>query len=113
MKLIHEAAKRDQAIYSLVDGFTIKTREEATKAVNKLLYDTAMEKNVSLYTLCFHSVPEYGTPEIQQKDGITTMSQGITLKPIEFDFEHDGGYWRNKYYELKKKIQETINEKVE
>jgi hypothetical protein len=34
----------------------------------------------------------------------------ITLKPIQFDFEHDGGYWRNKYYELKKKIQEIINE---
>lgn len=119
MKLIREAAKRDQAIFDLIDGIRLKTREEATKAVNKLLYDTAMEQNVSLYTLCFHSIPEYGIPEINYEDYKklgddgdlrTIITQTIKLKPIEFDFEHDGGYWKNKYYELKKQIQEIINE---
>ena len=109
MKLVKEAVKKDQAIDDLVFNMLFDDRETAIKAVNKLLFDTAEKQNVSLYTLCFHTIPDIKY-DWNMENNKTTAT--ITLKPTPFDFEHDGGYWRNKYYELKKKIQEIINEPI-
>ena len=75
--------------------------KQLIKSINKCLYETAEKMGVSLYHLCFHTVPEY------EYEGIITS---IKLAPVEFDLIHDGGYWKQKYYELKDKMQETIDE---
>lgn len=109
MKLIKEAVKKDQAIDELVFKQLFDTRDLAVKAVNKLLFDTSEKQNVSLYTLCYNTIPDIKY-DWDMENNKTTAT--ITLNPMPFDFEHDGGYWKNKYYELKKQIQELINEPI-
>lgn len=102
-----EACKRDQAIDELVQYQVCKDKEIAVKLTNKLLYEAAEKQGVSLYTVCFNFVPDIKREWNMEKN---TIDYEATLKPLQFDFEHDGGYWKNKYYELKKQIQELINE---
>ena len=109
MKLIKEAVKKDQAIDELVFKQLFDARDLAVEATNKLLFDTAEKQKVSLYTLCLYTIPDIKY-DWDMENNKTTAT--ITLKPIQFDFEHDGGYWKNKYYELKKQIQELINEPI-
>lgn len=118
--MLDEALKRDMAIESLVnDSFAYETKKQANAAVNKLVYDTAEKKGISVYDICFRTIPEWGTPEIDVKDHKDILRQDVnftqTLKlvPIMFDFEHDGGYWKKKYYALKAKMQEIIDQKEE
>lgn len=108
IKLIKEAIKKEKAIDELVLNNVCEEREAAVKAVNKLLFDIAEKQNVSLYTLCFNTIPNYKREWNMEKNMI---EWAITIDPIPFDFEHDGGYWKNKYYELKKQIQEIIDAK--
>ena len=103
-----EAVKRDRAIDELVFNQIFDDKDTAVKAVNQCLIKAAEEQNVSLYTLCFHFVPDV---EYEFDRSSNAVNFKVTLKPINFDFEHDGGYWKRKYYELKKQIQELINEK--
>lgn len=109
MKLIREAVKKDQAIDELVYKMGFDSRDLAVKAVNQCLIENAERSNTSLYTLCFNTVPDIKY-DWDMENNKTTAT--ITLKPIQFDFEHDVGYWKNKYYELKKQIQELINEPI-
>jgi len=106
IKLINEAVKKEKAIDELVLNNVCEEREAAVRAVNKLLFDIAEKQNVSLYTLCFNTIPNYKREWNMDKN---TIEWTITIDPIPFDFEHDGGYWKNMYYELKNKIQEIIN----
>lgn len=112
MKLINEAVKKDQAIDKLVFEQLFDTKDLAVKAVNKLLFDTAEKQNVSLYTLCYNTIPDITRDWNMSDPKLPRIECNVTLKPMPFDFEHDGGYWKNKYYELKKQIQEIINEPI-
>jgi len=119
-KLLDESVKKYDAIKRLVyENFAYETVDQATKAVNELLYKTAKEKNISLYDLCFRTIPEYGTPEIEFKNenGLIkqdiVINQEVRLIPVEFDLTHDGGYWKGKYFALKAKIRELIENKDE
>lgn len=40
---------------------------------------------------------------------IYTISSEIRLVPIEFEFEQGPGYWKGKYFRLKQKLQELID----
>ena len=116
-KLLDEALKKDNAINDLMyKHMAFETKELATKAVNKLLYETAENMCMSLYDLCFHTVPEWGAPEIGTKEyeemmEKMTFRQTLKLVPVEFDLTHDGGYWKEKYFALKEKMQELIDSK--
>lgn len=102
IKLLQEEAKKKLAIDYMMGDIIEGEREQLVKAINKCLYDNAEKLGVSIYELCFRTVPEF------ECDG---LKETITLAPVEFDLVHDGGYWKNKYYELRKKIQEVIDEK--
>lgn len=97
-KLLDEALKRTHAMENLTTEMWADTREQIVKATNKLVYETADKKGMSIYDLCFRTIPDF--------DG-----ENITLVPLKFDFTHDGGYWKKKYFNLKKKMQEVIDNK--
>ena len=99
-KLLEEAVKRSQAMEKVIHEMEFDSRENITRAVNKLVYQVAEQKGISIYDVCLHTVPDF--------DGVD-----IKLIPIEFDFKHDGGYWKEKYFKLKKKMQEVIDSKEE
>ena len=119
-KMLNEALKKDRAIDSLIyDHMAYETKKQATAAVNKLVYETAEKMGISVYDLCFHTIPEWRTPEIDVKDYKDFMKQELSftqtlkLAPVEFDLTHDGGYWKKKYFALKAKMQELIDSKEE
>lgn len=116
-KLLDELLKKDNAIIELINKhMAFGTKELSIKAVNKLLYDTAEKMGISLYDLCFRTTTELGVPEIGTKEYEEMMEkmafrQTLKLVPVEFDLTHDGGYWKEKYFALKSKMQEVIDGK--
>ena len=117
LKLLEESIKKDRAINCLMEQMLYDSKEQAIKAVNKLLIEEAEKTGMSLYDLCFHTVPEntYSKPII--KGPLDSQSfefkQEVRLVPVVFDLIHDGGYWRGKYFELKKELQDIINKPIE
>lgn len=120
-KLLNEALNKKEAIRSLVDNFLFESEKQAIEAVNELLIKTAKETGMSLYDLCFRTIPVI-TPhttvstdykEFMKVQDTFEIEQGVRLEPVEFDFTHDGGYWKNKYFALKKEMRELIDKKEE
>ena len=117
-KVLDEALKKDRAIEELLYNGLYETKKQATAAVNKLVYETAEKMGISVYDLCFRTIPEWGAPEFDAKDYESmkhdfSFTQTLKLAPVEFDFEHDGGYWKKKYFALKAKMQGVIDSKDE
>lgn len=118
-KVLDEALKKDRAIEELLYNGLYESKKQATAAVNKLVYETAEKMGISVYDLCFRTIPEWGTPECDVKDYKDPMkqefsfTQTLKLAPVEFDLEHDGGYWKKKYFALKAKMQGVIDSKDE
>lgn len=94
-------------------------RGATNRELNKLLYDTAEKEGISLYDLCFHTVPkvEQAYPQIKFNREDYTQSfeinYTIKLEPVDFEFEKGPGYWKNKYYRLKEAMQKLIDSKTE
>ena len=115
VRILDEVAQRNRAIDDVFERGMFETREAAKDAVNDMLYETAQKTGMSLYDLCFRTVPQVsyrysGTNKTSDSTEATIQSQ-ITLIPVEFDLTHDGGYWKRKYYDLKRKMQDLINSK--
>ena len=115
MKILDELSNKHKAINRVMEELMESDMEQTTKAINKALYDMAEQRHLSLYDLCFHTVPEVSEPKWD--DATNTYSKTISIVPVEFDLEHDGGYWKKKYFQLKEKmqgipesIQKVINE---
>jgi hypothetical protein len=89
-----------------------KYREKVTSDVNKLIYEMAEKKKCSIYDICFHFMPveDNVITERDPKNGYTISSK-IKLVPIEFEFEQGPGYWKGKYFRLKQKLQELVDNK--
>lgn len=120
-KLLNEALNKTKAIRSLVDNFLFESEKQAIEAVNELLIKTAKETGMSLYDLCFRTIPVI-TPqatvstdykEFMKVQDTFGIEQEVRLEPVEFDLTHDGGYWKNKYFALKKEMRELIDKKEE
>lgn len=99
----------------IVNGYD-KSREKVTSDVNKAIYEMAEKRKCSIYDICFHFMPvesEFRT-DIDNKNPLNqryTISSEIKLVPIEFEFEQGPGYWKGKYFRLKQKLQELIDNK--
>ena len=123
-KLSYENSKRllglschmQSSINDLIMNGYDKSREKVTSDVNKAIYEMAEKRKCSIYDICFHFMPvesEFRT-DIDNKDPLNqryTISSEIKLVPIEFEFEQGPGYWKGKYYRLKEKLQELIDNK--
>ena len=123
-KLSYENSKRllgischmQSSINDLIMNGYDKSREKVISDVNKAIYEMAEKQKCSIYDICFHFAPvesEVRT-EYDNKDPLNqryTMSSKIQLVPIEFEFEQGPGYWKGKYFRLKQKLQELIDNK--
>lgn len=107
-KVLKEYSKRVETLNKLAIELFENDIEQTRKDVNKLLFETAERLNISLYDLCFHTVPVID--EVEWSDELKACKKTISLAPIEFDLTHDGGYWKQKYYDLKKKVQKLVDE---
>lgn len=115
-KIIARTVETSRKIDDIVHHQICKTRDEATRRVNKLVYEMAEEQGISVYDICFRTMPDYefvnkfepGT----DKDVMRCIGEmRVVLRPLEFDFEKNGSYWKKKYFRLKEKMQELINNK--
>lgn len=112
VKMSDEILKRDCATNIIANTLFGGLKDEAIDTINELLYKTAKERGCSLYDLCFKTVPQVGDAQIEETpDGKTRFVTKVKLTPIKFDFTHDGDYWRKKYFNLKARMQELINQK--
>lgn len=123
-KLSYENSKRllglschmHSAINDLIMNGYDKSREKVTSDVNKAIFEMAEKRKCSIYDICFHFMPvesEFRT-DIDNKNPLNqryTISSEIKLVPIEFEFEQGPGYWKGKYFRLKEKLQELIDNK--
>lgn len=115
-RLLSLSCRMQSAIDDLIRNGYDKSREKVTSDVNKAIYEMAEKRKCSIYDICFHFVPvesEFRT-EYDNKDPLNqrcTMTSKIQLVPIEFEFEQGPGYWKGKYFRLKEKLQELIDNK--
>lgn len=115
-KILARDVETSRKIDDIVHNQICKTRDEATRRVNKLVYEMAEERGMSVYDICFSTMPDYEyvnhfdpsrDKEVMRCIGETR----VVLRPLEFDFEKNGSYWKKKYFRLKEKMQELIDNK--
>ena len=115
-RLLGLSCKMRSSIEKLIYEGYDKSREKVTSDVNKAIYEMAEKRKCSIYDICFHFMPvesEFRT-DIDNKNPLNqryTISSEIKLVPIEFEFEQGPGYWKGKYYRMKEKLQELIDNK--
>lgn len=105
----HEALLKDVSVaqQNAMDEFFAEQR----KHLNKEVYDFAERNGMTLWDVCMNYMPKYGEPVIVRKDDTITIDQGMELAPMPLDFERGPGYWKAKYFRLKEKLQQLIDEK--
>lgn len=116
-KIKDELKKKEEALLKLSLECFQEDSKLAIEEVNNLLIENAKASGMSLYRLCFTTIPVYSSPEVKYRTDenghkyVKEITRNITLSPVDFDLEHDGGYWKGKYFRLKKKMQELIDNK--
>lgn len=119
-KLSYENSKRflerqkliDKQFEKLLCQSVFPDRKEAIKAINEVVIMSAKQLGCSVYDLCLKTrpvvIPRY---EFDEK----TMRQNVVyeffLEPLDFELEKDGGYWKEKYFRLKKTLQGIVDNK--
>ncbi len=92
-----------------------QSRKQANSEINKKLYELAEERGVSLWEVCFNYVPRVHPvePKMENTPNMQTfkIEYDITIEPLCLEFEKGPGYWKGKYYDLKRKLQELIDGK--
>lgn len=80
--------------------------------LNKQVYELAERQGVSIYDICLQYMPQMSEPQFSHADdGTVTYEQDIRLVPIPFEPEKEPDYWKDKYRQLKSKIEKLISEK--
>lgn len=115
-KILARSVEVSGKIDDIVHHQMCKTRDEATKRVNKLVYEMAEQSGKSVYDICLSTVPDYEfVNRLESGDEGHPMKciveTRVVLRPLEFDFEKNGSYWKRKYFRLKAKMQELIDNK--
>ena len=116
-RLTEHSVNMHKAINELFYNGFRESREKVVSEVNKAIYELAEKRRVSIYDICFNCIPveSFSEPKIEEVDEPLKASASITsevkLVPIKFEFEKGPGYWKQKYYELKKEMQKLIDSK--
>jgi len=99
---------------TLVDWLRDDMLNGVRSKTNQLLYEFAEKNNMSLHDVCMNFMPEYNyKSKFFNKDGhpAQTLNVDICLKPMPLDLEYGPGYWKGKYYRLKARLQQMIDNK--
>ena len=113
-RLLDRGMMVNDKIHELVYDGVCESIKQATREVNKAVYEMAEKSGVSVWEICFHFIPEYG-PHIEfKKDGDEvngyTMQTDVKLVPVELELEKGPDYWEAKYLQLKEKMQKLLDE---
>ena len=111
-RILEQGLKIDRQIDLMADLMQ-EQREQMIHEVNKAVFELAEKKNMSIYNICFHTIPveRCVDTKFDYKDPLQarcSLDIKLELVPIEFELEKKPNYWENKYYRLKEKIQELI-----
>ncbi|MBQ6097888.1 MAG: hypothetical protein IJK99_09095 [Bacteroidales bacterium] len=104
----------DSKIQDIIFADLCRTEEEVKNAINECLIENAKKLGMSLYDICFTTVPEVYIPAPKIVDAKNLAMEKeynicIRLTPIEFELEKGPGYWKNKYLRLKEKVRDVID----
>jgi len=117
-RLMDRSADVHRRINDIVYRGIRETNEKAISDLNKMVYELAEKQKCSVWDICFNCVPDYDYPSVdfaELKDAKDpyryTATVEMRLIPLELNFEKGGGYWKDKYYRLKEKLQEIIDNK--
>lgn len=114
-RLIRQAVKMNNSINIMADVMKME-RKQVTHKVNKVIFDLAEQQGVSVYDVCYHYAPvaSYSEPKFNENNPhchTVDMQMVVKLVPMKFELEKGGGYWKDKYYQLKEKMQALIDDK--
>lgn len=115
-RLIEQNARIDLKIERLLEEGFRQERKQVCSAINKAVFDMAEKQGISVYDICYHFMPDerivYPEPPYQTENlSKITIKNEIRLVPMVFNLEQGPGYWKQKYYNLKKKMRELIDDK--
>ena len=79
--LLQNAVSAESEIQKYIESHLNECKEEITKKVNELLYETAQKERISLYQLCASVVPEIKQSIKQEPLRVETE---ITLIPKKY-----------------------------
>lgn len=79
--------------------------------VNRKIFELAESQGVSVYDICYKYMPVEKNINIKFLDEGGSIQGDIELVPIVFEFEKGGGYWKDKYYRLKEKLKNIVDNK--
>ncbi len=98
-------------LHAATDQFLSEVMRQQRSHLNKQVYDLAERQGVSIYDICLLYMPELSEPRYSHTaDGMVNFEQDIRLVPIPFE-DRGPGYWKSKYFRLKERMQELINDK--
>lgn len=101
-----------QQMTDQANQFISETMCQQRNHLNKLVYDLAERKGVSIYDICLQYMPKMSEPQISHPNyGTFSYEQEIRLVPMPFEPDKDSGYWKERYFRLKDRLQELINYK--
>ena len=113
-RLLKRKSLVEDRLMQMMYDDTCRSIRDATSQVNKAVYEMAEKQGCSIWDICFSFVPEYSTGNVNfyvdGTDNVFTAENSIKLVPLKLEFEHGPGYWKSKYFQLKKKIQSVLDE---
>lgn len=114
-RLMERKGKIDDTFEEIVSQGIRQSRKKANSEINKKIYEFAEKQGISLWDVCFNYVPRVNPvePKIENIPNMQTfkIEYDITIEPLHLEFEQGPGYWKGKYYDLKRKMQELIDGK--
>ena len=111
-KTLLQAADIQQMFGTTDDQTVTVIMRQQRRHLNKQVYDLAERLHVSIYDICLQYMPEMSEPQISHPDyGTFSYEQDIRLVPMPFEPDKDSSYWKDKYFRLKDRMQELINDK--
>ena len=117
-RLTEQSLKMNHQIQELLMKGFREERKQIVSEINKAVYDLAEKNGMSVYDICYHYMPDerdvYPSPQLfTDPKGATrvTITKELRLVPMQFELEKGPGYWKGKYYELKRRMRELIDNK--
>lgn len=99
-------------LHAVNDQFISEIMRQQRSHLNKQVYELAERQGVSIYDICLQYMPQMSEPQFSHTDdGTVTYEQDIRLVPMPFEPDKGPDYWKDKYRQLKSKIEKLISEK--
>lgn len=107
-----QQAAEVQQMADHADQLISEIMRQQRSRLNKVVYELAERRGVSIYDICLQYMPQRSEPQFSRADdGTVIYKQDIHLVPMPFEPDKGPDYWQDKYRRLKERMQELINDK--